>query len=324
MAWDSVPWMVGGGAEHSPEIARLLAYVAFNASEGVLGVDDLRVQELAVPGTSVRIMPGACSILNRAAGQTYQAYAGRLPAEDTAAISATGSTAGRSDLVIARVEDPFLAGEPWADPADPRTGPYVFTRVIPNVPATTTTVTELNLGYSAIPLARIDIPAATGTITQAMIVDLRQLPNPRRERHVFTVNVAGTSTLTSSSFVNWPTGASWSVAVPSWATRVIIRGQVNGVLFPAGNAFGNFRATLGISATQSTAWNEAVTSVNGNEVDRKSMFAADTISVPASARGTIQTVRLEADRTGGAATGTVTADTATSAVLDIEFLEGVN
>ncbi|MEV0267725.1 hypothetical protein AB0H43_03035 [Hamadaea sp. NPDC050747] len=318
MAWDSVPWFVGGGAQHSPEVARLLAYSAMRGNEGIVGSGDLAVKALAVPGASVRVLPGACSIINRASGGNYQVYAGRLISEDTVPIAATGSGSGRSDLVVARVEDPWLAGEPWPDPVDPTVGPYIFTRVISGVPSTTKTVTELGLGYSAIPLARIDIPASTGTITAGMIVDLRKVANPRRERSVFTVNPGATNTLTSTAFTAWPSAASWSVAVPSWATKAIVRASIGGVNMAVGIAHGEIRVSLGTVTTQGTGYDETVPT--GAVLDRKFWRCADTVTIPSAMQGTTQTLRIEGYRASGA-TASVAADTASSCEIDIEFIE---
>jgi hypothetical protein len=326
VSWDNVPWFVGGGAEHSPEVARLMAYVAFRGNEGVLAAGDLKVTALAIPGGAVRVAPGACSILNRATGGAYQAYAGRLPSEDSGvSVPPTGAGAGRSDLVVARVEDPFLPGEPWADPSDPKVGPYIYTRVIPNVPSSTTSVAGLGLGYSAIALARIDLPATTGTVTDAMIVDLRKIANPRRERAVFTTTQGSSQALSSASFVSWPSAGSWSVTIPGWATQAIIRGNVGGVPIPAlsstaaGTVYGQLRASLGGTATNWTPWDETVPA--GANVDRKFWACADTITIPAAARGTTATIRLEALRSGGNVNPT--ADARTSATIDVEFVEGV-
>lgn len=317
MAWDSVPWFVGGGAEHTPEVARLLAYAAFRGNEGVLGHNDLQVQALATPGSSIRVMPGACAILNRASAQTYQSYAARLPSQDVVSVSATTSSGGRSDLIVARIEDPNLAGEPWAAPANPKIGPYVYTRIITNVPAATRSVRELGLSDSSITLGRIDIPASTATITQAMIVDLRKVANPRRERVVMTANPASTETLSSASFVSWPSSASWQIDVPAWATKVILRGTVSGVKIAVGNVAGQIRATLGTAVTQGTGWDESVP--NGAVYDRKNWAVSDTVTVPSAMRGTRQTVRLEGLKSGGSVSPQ--AETLTSCALDIEFVE---
>ena len=75
MALDSTPWFVGGGAQHSPEVARSLAYASTNGAEGTCGISDLRVQAQSVPNGSVQVIPGAALLLNRYTGGVGQTYA---------------------------------------------------------------------------------------------------------------------------------------------------------------------------------------------------------------------------------------------------------
>lgn len=318
MTWDPVPWFVGGGAQHSPEVARLMSYVAFRGNEGILTPGDLKVTALGTPGGAVNVAPGACAILCRAAGQSSQAYAGRLPTQDTVSIAATGSGAGRSDLIVARVEDPWLAGEPWADPADATVGPYVFTRVIQGVAAGTTTVTGLGLGYSAIPLARIDIPASTGTITSGMIVDLRAVANPRRERRLLNYYPSSANDLTASGFTTWPSIASTSIAVPAWAAGAIVRATVASSALITASAVGQLRVNLGGVTTQASGIDQNYT----GSASRFETVVGGTLAISAAMRGTNQVVKLEGLRSSG--TGAFRADSATSAFIDVEFFEAAS
>lgn len=326
MGFDSVPWFVGGGAQHSPEIARVLAYAAFRGNEGVMGPPDLRVTALTVPGASVNIAPGACSVLCRALGQTYQAYAGRLPTQDTVGIAATGSGSGRSDLIVARVEDPNLAGEPWSAPTDVAAGPYIFIRVIPGVPNTTTTVTGLGLGYSAIPLARIDIPASTATITNAMLVDLRTIPNPRKERSLRTSYPAGSQDLSSqTTLTNWPSAANTTLTIPTWATTARIVAQVAGVNLLTANWNGALRVALYPTSGSPAVTQETNIDLNyGGSYSREYIVAAGEIAIPAALRGQTVTAKFEGRmvvRTGAAA---LRIDTGSTTVLDVEFVESAS
>lgn len=320
MTWDSVPWAVGGGAVISAEAFRLVAYVAFRGNEGILSPSDLAVTALSTPGASVNVAPGACSILCRASGETYQAYAGRLPVQDTVSIAATGASA-RSDMIVARIEDPWLAGEPWADPTDPTVGPYVFTRVISGVASTATTVTELGLGYSAIPLARIDIPASTGTITQSMITDLRQVANPRRDAELITYNPPVVASVTASSFTDWI--ASWPMAIPSWAVRVFVSASIGGVRLDRssttvnGNSTGQIRAMLGTAATQGAAYDLDV--VPTAVTSRFTLGVADRINIPSAMRGTTQTLKLQALQSAG--NKPIYVDTGSFLSISLEFQE---
>ena len=247
--WDRTPWMIGGNAIHSVNVGRLLAYAAFEGDEGIIGVGDLQVKAAAAPNGTVRVMPGACGIINRGLNINYEAYAARLPIADTVSIGATGSGAGRSDLVVAIVMNPYQDGEPWPDPpiadVNAATAEFVKTMVIPNVAPGTRTVKSLNLGYSAIALARIDIPANTATITQAMIVDLRQMCSVRqkivtRSNHVTTL-VGGTL---PSAWARWPSEASAVVDIPEWANYAFMKGQVTSVYRAAGNTISEYTVRL--------------------------------------------------------------------------------
>lgn len=179
MGHEPVPWAIGGGAQMSATVARLLAYLGGGGeTEGVAAPTSCAVAAMPTPGASVRVAPGPYLIRNRALAGDYQDYVGMVRSQDVVNVTATSSAGPRSDLVVIRVENPFISGEPWQVPTDVANGPYVFTRVIENVPADTTSVHALNLGYTAITLARIDIPASTATITDAMITDLRTVVNP--------------------------------------------------------------------------------------------------------------------------------------------------
>lgn len=313
MTFDPVPWFVGGGAHHSPEVARLLAYAATSGAEGVVAPGDLKVVPLDVPGSSVRALAGAAVILSKAAGGAQQTYVGRNPSEEVVGISATGSGSGRSDLVIARVEDPFMPGEPWSDPEDVTSGPYIFVRVIPNVAAGTTTVPA---GTSGIPLARIDVPANTATITAGMIVDLRKVANPRRETVHTRVDMAyAPDDMGSPTYAPFP-NVSTSVAIPSWATKAVVRLDITGVQARDAALDGRFRASLGGSVyTRETYFNEQVVGDT-----RNNYVVSDTVNIPAAMRGTNQVLRPEAIRSNG--TGFLRNLSDTQVVFEVTFIEG--
>ncbi|GGW95312.1 hypothetical protein [Streptomyces noursei] len=317
MAWDSVPWFTEGGAEHSSEVARLLAYAAFGGAEGVVGSADLGVRALSSPAAAVQIRTGACAIINRAAGAEYQAYAARLPTADQVPIAATGVSA-RSDLIVARIENPYSYGETWPNPSDPKVGPYVHTRVISGVPKTTTSVRQVRPSDSAVALARIDIPANTSSITQAMITDLRSMVSPRRARKLFTSFPESESTLTSSDdkWHNWPGAARWNVSVPPWATEVNLVTTFAGFKFSRDDVFAamqhSFIGKLGEDTT--------IDDDQGKGNRRSTIVVADSLYVPANMRGTVQPLFIQTymhkpER------GAVTVDAATSIIADVEFVE---
>jgi hypothetical protein len=221
----------------------LVAYAATGGADGVAVAGDLKVLPLAVAGPSVRVMKGACMMPSRAAGVDLQSYAARNLSEDLVGITATGSGSGRSDMVIVRVEDSTVPGEPWATPTDPVNGPYVFPRVLPGVPSSAIASNRAARdylkaqGFTAIPLAGVTLPASTGTITGGMITDLRNLARPRSLPVMEVPAVTYPNWLASVGVDTiWP-GNGPTIDVPEWAThaavRVTIAGPIIGVGYPA-------------------------------------------------------------------------------------------
>lgn len=328
MAWDSTPWFVGGGAHHSPEVARVLAYAASSGAEGIVTPEALRVRPLSVPGTSVRVAPGACLIVNRYAGGAWQTYVGRNPVEHTVPITATGSGGGRTDLVVARVLDPQYEGDP---PPDPLLFDYMRTEVIEGVPANTRSARELGLTYPAIALARITLPASTGTVQAAHITDLRRVALPRVERRLFTHNLEGSTVheLTHSTAQYWPDfpEAIWEVDVPEWATHANIVAGWQSVRLGRSAASGTIWARIGRPndwgegnvRTQDTKWDADGSGDPADEL-REFWQAADDVVIPAAMRGTRQPIRLLGRRIVSGSPPRMVNNSSIS--CDIQFTEG--
>lgn len=330
--WDGVPWWTGGEAEHSDETARLLAYVASQGSEGIIGINDLQVRAQVTPNGTIRVLPGACIIRNRAASATYQSYAARLPTTDSpVTVPPTTSAGGRTDLVIARVENPNVPGEPWQQPGNRADGPYIFTRLIQGVPAGTTDVRQVSsrVNDSAITLARITQPASNSVVTQAMITSLRQMAMPRTKTRVFghSIIVAEAETLASTATDGeyWPNvaGTFFQVDVPEWATRLALRAEWSQVLVPAGNGYGNVWARVGGNATnafdtQRSSWDSPGSTNN----QRASWSVADDVAIPASMRGTNISIGFKGKITSISATAArPVLDAASSISLITSFFE---
>lgn len=174
----TVPWAVGGGADNAIEHARMIPWSIFQGSEGVLGSLDLEVKALGVPGTSVTVNPGGYVIVARGLGQSYESYMGKFGQAVNVPVAPNNSASMRSDLLMLRIEDPHVAGEPWVVPANVNAGPYRNFYIQTGVASTTRSVRQLGNTWSAIALARIDVPALTSTITQSMIVPLRTKCSP--------------------------------------------------------------------------------------------------------------------------------------------------
>ncbi|MFY7066004.1 hypothetical protein ACOQFV_09095 [Nocardiopsis changdeensis] len=230
MALQLDSWAVAG-AQSSARIARLQLQSGTRSGNGIVESGDLLVRELAVPGTSVRVSSGAAVILGKEAAFQGSYYAHNI-GDATVPISATGSGGGRTDMVVLQVEDPGIDGTPWTH--DPAVDPVYYFRVIEGV---SSTATEPPSGLTAIPLARITIPASTSTITNSMITDLRQMLNPRIHTEVRVQKGQGLADGRfdeadfTSDYERWPQH-DWTVTIPSWATQVQVQANWSNVMYP--------------------------------------------------------------------------------------------
>ncbi|WIC90167.1 minor tail protein [Arthrobacter phage VroomVroom] len=318
MALDNVPWFIGGGAEHSPAVARLLGYAATQGATGIIQPSDLIVRALAVPGTAVRIGPGAATLYNRYPGATSQSYLVRNISDTNVEIPATGSGSGATRYIIIRVTDPQYGGQV---PADVLNGPYVEAVQVSSI---------TNLPYPFVPLAKIVQPASTGTITQAMITDLREVANPR-EKSIVRPNAIvasdtglslGATGVDGEVFPN--AGGTQTIDIPDWATRVQIRAEWLGVRLPSSAGWGEYWAEFGPYArpsvrqysTQRFNWDADETS----PVYRTNWILHDDVYVPAALRGTSQVFymkgRIVLDKVNKP-----TLDAKSGVVLSVRFLE---
>lgn len=321
MTWDPAAWFIGGGAEVSEEMARTMLYAATGGAEGIVNPADLKVTALSTPGASVQALPGAALAVSREAGGAQQSYAARNPTADVVPVSATSSAGGRADMVVAMIEDPFVGGDSYTEPADPTQGRYVYTRVIPNVPATARRVRDVPAlaGKTAIALARINIPASTATITNAMITDLREVAVPRTDRSLL-VAVGTGGDLTSSTEGVWPTNA-FNIPVPIWATR--LRGVVTmqGLVQTGGNVSTEHRIRIGSSGNYVTGAVAVFDNDTANTTaERQSLSIPIDVAIPASKRGIDQAIAILSKRTSTGA-GKLTARGGTSITFDLYFTE---
>ncbi|MEU9014239.1 hypothetical protein AB0D12_31620 [Streptomyces sp. NPDC048479] len=297
------------GATHSAQQFRLLVRDLARGAEGITEGDDLKVTQLGTPGGSVQVSDGSGVVRGRF--NTFQGhYAVCNTGAATVAISATGG-AGRSDMLILRVEDPEYEGT-----LDPEVDSICYFQIISGVSSSATAIPD---GRTGIPLARIDIPASTSTITNAMIVDLRKVANPRRERQIFVHSPTGASTNISNSngtYSYFSTEAGWSLAVPDWASKAVISIDISQMKYSVAQFIGALRATFGASLTLQPV----ILDDNQTATRRVTVFVADTLTIPDAYRGTTQLLRAQATGTTGN-TGTVAVDTSTTFRYDVEFFE---
>jgi len=318
VAFDGVPWAVEDGAP-TPAVLRSLAWAAGAGAEGIISGPDLRVTALGMPGGAVQAAPGVAVV--PAAGPSFsgQSYVVRAPTSTQVPVGATAAGGGRSDLVVARVENP-QADPSWPIPTDVTVGPYVFLRVIQDVPPGTTRVQDVRPGDSAVTLARIDIPAATSVITQAMITDLRKLAQPRSARVARILSGAWSTPDTigalTAAWEDFPLGARWNIQIPTWATHAVLEASWSQILAPDGEARGQLRARLGNLNGVSTAY-RTLAAARGTYVH------AAEVTIPAALRGTVQPLFLEGLGTAGF-TGVLTADIGSTATSTVTFLQAAS
>ncbi|MGW1468546.1 hypothetical protein ACWCPT_29895 [Streptomyces sp. NPDC002308] len=298
------------GASHPAQQFRMLVRDLARGAEGITQGTDLKVTQLSTPGASVQVGDGSGVVQGRV--NAFQgSYSVCNIGATTVPIASTGGT-GRSDMVILRVEDPEYEGT-----LNPLVDNINYFQVISNVSSTATTIPD---GRTGIPLARIDIPASTSTITTAMIKDIRAVANPRREARMQTQSPASLSTeITGTTLVYsyFSTAAGWFVQIPTWASTVRVRVDVAGLRLTTGYTYGNLRATLGTSLTLQPT---VIDDNQGTGVRRITQVTADTLTIPDAYRGTTQVLRVQAAGGGGNA-GRFSIDTASTLVTQYEFEE---
>ena len=224
MAFEPHPWFIGlEGVEHSAEVARTLAWVATSGASGIVKPTDLAVRAQSVPDGSVRIGPGGFVVESKYSGASQQSYVERVPTSTDLEVPATGSSGGATRYVVARITDPDYPGGGTIPPV-PNDGVYAAPYL----------VSSLSSSRTEIPLAKITQPANTAAITNAMITDLREIANPRREEYVFGRprvtadggNQQNLAAKTANGGEYFPGGAGspniFTLTVPEWATRVMV------------------------------------------------------------------------------------------------------
>lgn len=345
MGFDPVPWFVEGGAQHSADVARTMAWYCTGGMEGVATATDLRVLALATPGTRVRVMPGSCCVLNRALGGESESYVGKMRVQDdTIEIPASGAGGPRTHLIVARVENPYISGEPWPAAPDVEDGPYIYPRIVPDVPIGCRSVHELGLGYSAITLARVAVPASTATITQAMLTDLRTVANPVTGTQpppgepgdnnggdpgpIVIIpgppgdndgdNGAGDPLeSTATTMINWPFNAVWNLQIPAWANTMDMTVDIQNVQTFGGTVLGLIRML--IAGVAQAAKSFAANNPTGNYGRTTIALNYPNMPIAEEIRGTTQVVRLQAQVTQAIVAAKVIATKSTTVKAVVKF-----
>lgn len=318
MAIERVPFFIGGGAEHSADVARTLAHSATGGLTGVTNRGDMKIVAQGTPQGSVLVSPGSASLASTYVGGNTQSYIARVPSATAIQIEPTGSATGRSDAVVLTITDPQYIG---SAPENVNDFDYTRVEVISGVSSTITSARELNLNRPALLLARIDIPKSTGAITNAMIVDCRAMANTKTYRRMVPLTSSTAQSFSAGQeYSAVPSGLDAYFDVPVWATHAVMRGEVYSMWIngSAGNptAFvGGVRVNFsGLVLPDSFIHHVSV--MNGT---RFNGFSAGTVAIPQSFRGVRKAAGMQI--AGWAGNTSWNWDGSSRAIIDIEFQE---
>lgn len=332
--FDPVAWSIDGG-RHRGELLRVLAYAATAGSEGIVSPADCKVHQLGVPGSQVAMDAGALLIRNRSANVRNQTYVANGRVETRLDVTPTPAGAARSDAVMVRIEDPQYAGFEKPAAGQEADWQYVKPFILENVGSGITNATQLNLGYPAVMLARLDLPANTSVVTNSMIKDMRKIAQPRRERRVSSWRVGdGVAERLDIVDVNLRLFPSMQqlVPCPEWATQIKMIVNVGNLLVGGERVTGGMRAEYGWTLpgnpyvyTEHSGIHYAVPPSDAWSAARYGVLIAGEARLPADFRGKDHKVRIGTNLNGvlgeGASRGHITVDEWTTVTVDLEFVE---
>ena len=297
------------GGRVPASMLRQVAWVATSGAGGVVQPRDFKVTALTTPAAFVNIGPGGAVIPTRYINSTsQQSYVVANDWTYSIDVPPAGASSRRV-YVILRINDPQYAGQV---PADPETATY----------CEVVTVSSLPTSYPFIALARIDIPANTAAITNAMITDLRNVANPRKIRTVTPYNLTGADVdpLNASTDEVWPSTGGIDVDIPEWATyaNVVVtwaQAKVPAGCTQYGVLYGRFDTGNMVKDTGSVGFRAEAPP----NMTRETYVMGGRPSIPEAMRGRTGKFYPRANPNGG--TGRLEMDANSSLVVDIEFIE---
>lgn len=327
MAFEPHPWFIGlEGVEHSAETARMLAWAATSGASGIIKPRDLRVRAQSVPDGSVVLDPGGFVVESKFTEASCQSYVERAPDVTNLEVPATGSSGGVVRYVVARIDDPDYVGAIPATPEEANARSYAAPYL----------VSSLSGSRTEIPLARINQPANTGAITNAMITDLREVANPREKSVVISrPNVTNDAGMVLNSKSAYPDGewfpnvggqdnnGRYEIDVPSWATRMQVRCEWLGIGVSSNPGTGGYWVSYGPDGgsnsptyyTQKFGWN----STSGGY--RENWIIEQDVSVKSDWRGTVLPFYPRANFSTKNSGGSLALTPTSGMVFSVRFLE---
>lgn len=333
MTFSNAAWAIDG-ALLSSSLARRSLYASTSGEDGIVNVNALQVLPLSTPGVGVRITPGTAIITNGYQGvlsARNETYTVSNPGEHVIpSIEMPASNPSPKSYILAVViGDPEFsqAGHPWMLVSDPPAGEEeTFQYVRPTLIEVTAGATKLNVPYPALPLARIDIPASTTTITAGMITNLRKVALPRNREAIKYVfgspdNLLGGSTPVLT-YETWPSTAHWDIDVPDWATVAKIQSFIYGAIQIDNNMRARFRVSAYSGSTLVASTD--LTHYNGPDsvgTDRIPILMGGDFVIPAAYRDTTLNFRVQGTCADTPSLNGMDVDSLTSCFLRVRFDE---
>lgn len=332
MTFDTTAWAINGALLGS-SLARRAEFAALGGASGIAQKNDLKVTQLDTPGVGVQIAPGVALVTNKYQSTPNETYVASNPSVHIIPSSSmpASNPSAKSYILAVVIGDPDFSqvGHPWMPSTGVPAGQeQTFVYVRPTLIEVAAGATTLSGAYPALPLARIDVPANTTTITNSMIVDLRKLARPRQEQQIF-VSPGGTWDTTTqalipsgSAYGNWGTAQFGpSVTVPSWATRAIVVASINGARLDdtSADVYGHVRTRLGSVSGPDTMFDYST----GGGGLRDNLQTAGSYDVTSIA-GTTVPIIVEGYQTGPAAPTTaqrMALRGGSQQIFDIRFFE---
>jgi hypothetical protein len=320
VTWSSLTYQIDGGNTTSQLWRQALEAVALGG-QAIGGIVNPLDCVVTVPGTNLIPSISAGTVLIDGQEVFQQgAYVGFNPGADTSLTVAPTTGTARSDMVVARVEDPTFTASPWGGSV---LSQLVFPRLITNVSSTAIVPPG---GQSCIPLARIDMPATASVVLQAYVTDLRVMANVKRDRRLLQASGAGTAVpwTLGTSPVAWPALATWPLPIPSWATGIKLRWMLANVVYLGGGtnwARGNVYPVLGASVSApNQVFASTLVSVQTAATAYEVMIIAGSADavISTALRGTTQTLQF-AQTTDGTQTGIIEVTEGSVFVMDVEL-----
>lgn len=309
-------WALAAPVSHPETVARAAHAIATGGKEGITSPLDLVVTAQTVPNGTVKVAPGTATVKAKSPNHR-QSFAVENTTQAVVQVSPTGASA-RTDMVLLQVQDPPVNGAPAA----------VIVKA--GVPAAATTAAEAGVTKPAIPLAKISIPANTGAITSAMISDLRDLANPRRETMTLMNGIGAAG---PEEFINNTNGARFfaplqpMIDIPAWATHVDVIATVAQLGVRGGKSLATLAVSLGTTTDVSgvNQFRSANTQLHEDGADhRLAAVVGGAGPIPAGLIGTKQRLSLEARRqTNAGSVGQFVAVAGTHVVFQLTFSEKI-